>query len=826
MPFWKTNRNRVADINVDSPDTPGSLAGMAGVEPSPPSMVESVPSLTPRQAYRNIMNENAKLQDTTYLDRADENSEWQSQMDAFADAYDDDDDEDKLVPVHRTITLKDPSRRPSYIITEQMQEKGMLLRSLFGDTNFKSPKKHAPRRSISWNPFITVKDKGAFVIHPLGTFRQTWDIVSALAIAYTFFVLPVRFAFFWNAKAEWDWYQIIDLLIDLFFIIDVCLNFFTGYLDIEQDTIIMKRPLIARQYIRTTFLPDILASLPYALLDNFFLFNVVGVLRFWRLLRLLRFLRIQRMVKFSKKRTIMDRFSTFAKRILKLLMVVMIFSHWNACAQYFVVDQMDYPDDSWVIMDGIYDDSVFDKYSWALFRSFSHMLCIGYGRGVPSNVPEVWLVQVSMITGASLYALLVGIIATLLIQVDSSASIYNQRIDTIKQYAHHRKLPRELTSRILNSVNYRWKKYKAFDETDILEGLPNSLRTEVCLYASKDLIRSMPFLHQAEEGLILTMVTLLQPQSFIKGELIIRQGETAKEMYFLNEGIVQVENEGTVITNLRKGSYFGEIGLLRESKRVASVRAKTNVDAYALSKVNFESIMREYPDSAVAMAKIAEHRQYNLDEISKSKRASIKLKTRPKHKSFLESVEELENISKQSGAYKKSRTVSMMRDLVNRRESIYGGGNPTSTASPRTTSEGDGYDTDPGSADKAKPKLDTIHSGHISEGMQSNLSKKEMALISKEYELIAREKAVEAREKNVSQFDDFLPDYFRPDETIDEEEAVAKPMPFDVDGAPVGVEDVNAIGVKPIEDVIAPQQPHPKLGEKKTTQEKEGEAKK
>ena len=85
---------------------------------------------------------------------------------------------------------------------------------------------------------------------------------------------------------------------------------------------------------------------------------------------------------------------------------------------------------------------------------------------------------------------------------------------------------------------------------------------------------------------------------------------------------LQVESNGTVITLLRRGSYFGEIGLLRQSKRVASVRAKSNVDAYALTKEDFVTLMTHYPDSAVAMGKIAEHRKYNLDK-AKNRRSSI-----------------------------------------------------------------------------------------------------------------------------------------------------------------------------------------------------------
>ena len=51
-------------------------------------------------------------------------------------------------------------------------------------------------------------------------------------------------------------------------------------------------------------------------------------------------------------------------------------------------------------------------------------------------------------------------------------------------------------------------------------------------------------------------------------------------------GCVQVEVDEQVVTVLKKGSYFGEIGLLRACRRTASIRAVSEtVDLFVLSKV-------------------------------------------------------------------------------------------------------------------------------------------------------------------------------------------------------------------------------------------------
>ena len=72
--------------------------------------------------------------------------------------------------------------------------------------------------------------------------------------------------------------------------------------------------------------------------------------------------------------------------------------------------------------------SVGEQYSWSLFKAISHMLCIGFGRWPPQNTTEVWLTIVSMMIGATFYALFIGNMSTLLLSIDSSGRIYNEKV--------------------------------------------------------------------------------------------------------------------------------------------------------------------------------------------------------------------------------------------------------------------------------------------------------------------------------------------------------------------------------------------------------------
>ncbi|MHC4621759.1 MAG: ABC transporter ATP-binding protein, partial [Planctomycetota bacterium] len=83
------------------------------------------------------------------------------------------------------------------------------------------------------------------------------------------------------------------------------------------------------------------------------------------------------------------------------------------------------------------------------------------------------------------------------------------------------------------------------------------------------------------------------------GEIIIRRGDTADKLYLIIKGTVQVlqSDEKTVVAQLGNGQYFGEIGLLREGKRTATVRAacdvETGVEVMAISREAFNKLMTE-----------------------------------------------------------------------------------------------------------------------------------------------------------------------------------------------------------------------------------------
>jgi sulfate-transporting ATPase len=91
----------------------------------------------------------------------------------------------------------------------------------------------------------------------------------------------------------------------------------------------------------------------------------------------------------------------------------------------------------------------------------------------------------------------------------------------------------------------------------------------------------------------------LEPLRFAAGNSIINQGEAADRFYIITRGEVEIllPQPGGVelaVDRLRQGQYFGEMGLLRDSRRNATVRASTDdVEVVALDREDFTRLLGE-----------------------------------------------------------------------------------------------------------------------------------------------------------------------------------------------------------------------------------------
>jgi ABC-type lipoprotein export system ATPase subunit len=111
----------------------------------------------------------------------------------------------------------------------------------------------------------------------------------------------------------------------------------------------------------------------------------------------------------------------------------------------------------------------------------------------------------------------------------------------------------------------------------------------------------------------------LRPIRFSPGATIVRQGDHADAFYIVTAGRVEVVRDepgrgAAVVRHLTPGEYFGEVGLLQNGRRIASVRASTEgpVDVVALDRDEF---LRLLDESAVTRDEMESRMRARVDEI-------------------------------------------------------------------------------------------------------------------------------------------------------------------------------------------------------------------
>jgi MFS family permease len=101
------------------------------------------------------------------------------------------------------------------------------------------------------------------------------------------------------------------------------------------------------------------------------------------------------------------------------------------------------------------------------------------------------------------------------------------------------------------------------------------------------LLRSVPFLAPLPTVTVDRLASELVDVRARSGEEVIRQGDAGDRFYVIADGTVDVLVDGAVTGRLGVGDYFGEIALLREVPRTATVLAATDVLLHALERAEF-----------------------------------------------------------------------------------------------------------------------------------------------------------------------------------------------------------------------------------------------
>jgi MFS family permease len=121
------------------------------------------------------------------------------------------------------------------------------------------------------------------------------------------------------------------------------------------------------------------------------------------------------------------------------------------------------------------------------------------------------------------------------------------------------------------------------------------------------LLQRVPMLHPLPLPSIEQLARGLETLAVPAGAAVITQGELGDRYYVIESGEADVLGDGSVVATLGPGDGFGEIALLRSSRRTATVVARTPLELRALDSDRFVSVVLGYTPSAAAAAAGVDH---------------------------------------------------------------------------------------------------------------------------------------------------------------------------------------------------------------------------
>jgi CRP-like cAMP-binding protein/Fe-S-cluster-containing dehydrogenase component len=131
--------------------------------------------------------------------------------------------------------------------------------------------------------------------------------------------------------------------------------------------------------------------------------------------------------------------------------------------------------------------------------------------------------------------------------------------------------------------------------------------------ALEDHLRTVPIFANLSEDFIEELREKVELVRYTKGEVIVRQNELADSFYLVRIGFVKVTEEhpggDLVLAYSGRGGYFGEMGLLGEGRRTATVTALDHVEVVRIAAEQFQHMIERFPDIRANLERVAQERR-------------------------------------------------------------------------------------------------------------------------------------------------------------------------------------------------------------------------
>jgi CRP-like cAMP-binding protein len=116
-----------------------------------------------------------------------------------------------------------------------------------------------------------------------------------------------------------------------------------------------------------------------------------------------------------------------------------------------------------------------------------------------------------------------------------------------------------------------------------------------------DRLRKIPLFDACNEKQLEFIATRVDEVDVASGKTLTQEGKSGGEFFIILNGDAEVSRGGRAVDTLHAGDHFGEIALLDNGPRTATVVAKTPLRCLVLSPGQFQDVLYQDPSVAVTM---------------------------------------------------------------------------------------------------------------------------------------------------------------------------------------------------------------------------------
>ncbi|KAG3201722.1 hypothetical protein PC128_g3712 [Phytophthora cactorum] len=481
---------------------------------------------------------------------------------------------------------------------------------------------------------------GDIIFDPDDTSSELWDL-WILALTISLYVKVVGEITAGVDTTDIVLSEVIAVLFELFFVLDFFFHSRLGYY--EYGNKIMDIATVRRVFFHSKQCwCDILALIPLYMVNW-----MLGSMNRYEILSINKLFRLLRARKTFAKLEKKHLSPTLQLRLVKLFLLSFILTHLFGCIWFNFKSSSE--ENAWMPSPSLKTAGKHVQYSAVLFWSFG-LMSNSYAGELPKTEAQCCFTIFVLLTGAFLFAYVVGNISDVVELIDAHSRDFNAKLSSLRLLLAHFHLPSTIEEQL--KTYFFFQRYHTITQEYLLERcLPPSLLTEIRLVHLQPMISKVGFLAGMEGSVTRMLVSQFVQALTVKDQFVFRLGEEGSDMFFVFTGIIDVlvpletvhrrqshdarinalgspsrssfhtvfptldpsklHSKGQLkkVNELTSGSYFGEVALFTSKPRSAHARCKTSCVLYRLSRRSLELVFERYPDWKRKVLKIVNIQQ-------------------------------------------------------------------------------------------------------------------------------------------------------------------------------------------------------------------------